>query len=258
MAATKPKLLFDNILVLGTLSATSEASGAPIGNIRDNELWSTWIPTSSADQNIDYDNGSNVTADAICFANHDFGTQTVSIEVFHSPSAGFTSGAVSVGTFTFASNDTKYLSLTSGTDRFWRIALTSIDAVPFIGQIFLGPELQMPVLPQDGFDTDLRQATSNRVTSRTGQALSVQTDFINRLVRMQFRFLTQAFVTASLVPFHDNFFLRGKPFFLMPDLTLDSRAFFLQPPENPRAEMPSQANFRHWTLEADGLQLNTW
>ncbi len=128
-------------------SITSEATGFPIENALDHNLDTYWKPTSTDNQEIDIDLGSALQVDGLAFfiKNYDTdhsnspGLATVNLKrssdniTYTLQGGGSVNLDNSVGTPIWFHNT----ALTSGTYRYWRIELQTMNTTIEIGQIFL-------------------------------------------------------------------------------------------------------------------------
>lgn len=239
----------------GISAITSEESGFPKENLYDWRLQTLWKPTSTATQNITIDKGAaGIVTDYFCIQNHDLGTRTATVTIYEDDNSGFTS-PTTLGTKAFTLDSPYFLSLTSGTERYNRIAITSLDAACYIGEIFLGAKLTMQKLPLDGYDVDDVSVVGKASASHDGNFLGAQVLYKQRNVNAAFRYLTDAWVLANLKDFLDDHYSNLKPFFYIPDATnYTDRVYFVRAPDNTRVSLPSESTFRHWDLQAIGIK----
>lgn len=257
-----PIILADNVLETyeAGLTVTSEAAGYPISNLIDRLPGTYWAPTSTATQDIDVDKlAPGVAVDFLCIGFHDLGTQTATITVYEDDNSGFTS-PTTLGTKSFTSDGLQFLSLTSGTERYNRIRITSLDAACYIGVLFLGKKLTMPVGPEFGYTPDAQRTYGASLVSTTGQFMGSAIDFTERKLEVTFRNIPQTFVASDLLPFLEDYYLQIKPFFVVPDpgnIYGTNKLYYMTPPDDPEIQLSTQEEnilLRTWTLTAYGVK----
>jgi len=260
MAATKPIILYNNYAeTYGINSVTTEDSSYPKENLVDWRYYTQYKGTSTATHNIVIDMGATLgtAPNYLVMANHNMGTAGATVTVQHDDNAGFTS-PTSVGNASPSTDNPFAISLTAGVERYWRIQITSLGANPEIGMLFLGPQYQMPVLPQDGYDVDMQQVSMRVNQSLGGHHLGSVLNATDRVIRASFRYLTEA-QAATYRDFWEDHFSKGKPVFYMPDNTnYSSRIYILRAPDNPQLAMVSQGTYRHVNFEGVGLRNVAW
>lgn len=260
MAASKPKILWNNYAeTYGIDAITTEAANQPKENLVDWRYYTQWHGSSTATHNIDIDMGAALSdaPDYLALANHNIGTAGATVTVYHDNNGSYSS-PTPVGSASPSDDSPFFISLTAGTERYWRIQLTSLSANPKIGMLFLGPEYEFPVLPRDGYDVDSQRANMRINQSIGGHTLGSVLRSTDRLVSASLAHFTEA-QAATYRDFWEDHYSLGKPFFYMPDLTnYASRIYIMRSPDNPTLSMPSQATLRNTEFQAVGLRHVKW
>jgi len=268
MAYQLPFILYDNVLEDGTLSVTSEESGFPKENMVDWLDWTYWKASSAVTQNIDVDKGAaGISVDTLAVLAHNFGTGGNSLDcditVQEDDNPSFSS-PTTLGSVTITDDKPFYLALTAGTERYNRIKIENMEDAPFIGVIFLGAKMTIPVGPEFDFDPDRQNIQSEKFVSYSGRMVSSAVKYSERDMNVPFRRIAQSFVALNLLPFLEDHWAQMIPFFFVPDpgdVFGTDKIYYLVAPDNPTIELPVYEDdiaFRNWTLRAQGVRQSTF
>ena len=123
---------------------TSEAAGFPIENAMDWNLDTYWKPTSTADQNIDFDFGSAVDVEGVVFWYHNYLTDhrngsTAKMQLWWSDNgSAWTQVAGDVNLQLVQSEPLDIMVKDLGaTHRYWRVTIKTLNTTVEISQIML-------------------------------------------------------------------------------------------------------------------------
>lgn len=268
MAFELPFILYDNVLEDGTLSVTSEASGFPKENLVDWLDWTYWKSTDASDQNIDVDKGAaGVTINTLAILAHNIGTAgnslNADVTVYEDDNDSFSS-PTQLGTVEITDDDPFYLDLTSGTERYNRIKISNIDEAVFIGVLWLGAKMEIPVGPEFTFDPDLQNVRSEKYNNYEGRMVGSAVKYSERSMNIPFRRISQSFVDSDLLPFLEDHYGQMKPFFFVPDpgdIFGTEKVYYLVAPNDPTINLPvyeDDIGFRDWILRAQGVRQSTF
>lgn len=202
-----PLVLWDNILLDGTVTASTEATDAPIENTLTDSTWDYWQPTTTSGTVTLTLAG---TASALGIAAHDLGSKGATINV--------KADGVSVLDSTVSPADDKPIlilfdSTTSTTN--WSIEITGASAAFSIGNLSLG----VPTVFESGIVpsyTPLYMAEDIELLQNT--SLGGQF-FQNRIVRksaetsIQLNILERSFVEGATFQNFRDYYNSGKTFF---------------------------------------------
>lgn len=131
-------------------SITSEATGYPKENLQDRSPHRVWKATGTANQTIDIDlNESSLTKDFIILSGHNLYTGGAHVYIGHDDNSSFSSLTEVYDDDPMEDDEPVLLAIFTGgattTERYWRIILSSLGAIPQIGAIFIGSILTHPV-----------------------------------------------------------------------------------------------------------------
>lgn len=134
-----PTVLFDNLFLDGTLSASTEAVGYPKESAVSENTNKSWKPTALP-ANLSVDLGSATAVDSFAVVAHSCGTQGNTVALQSSiDNATWTTRCTVVPT----DNTTILGMFTSTSARYWRI-LISNGSVPNIGVAMIGQRFNFP------------------------------------------------------------------------------------------------------------------
>ena len=254
----KPIVLYDNKLsTYGFVTVTSELSGYPKENTYDWRYFTKWQSTSSATQDFIIDLGAATICDSFAVMNHNLGTRGATLAVGTDTASAFPS-VTTIGTNTFTDDNPKYISLTSSSERYYRIRISGGTGAYACGMFFLGNKYTMPVLPQDGFDPDEQQAFFKVNTAITGHAVGSSVTHTDRMQKLSMRYVSEA-QAQTFKDFYEDHASLGKPFFYLPDITnYSTRIYLMRCPNNYALSMPSEGVYRHLNLECQGIRDVKW
>jgi len=243
-------------------TATSEAAGFPVTNIKDGRSYTKWKATSSADQNIDINTGTGggpFTVTSLAIIGHNMGTAGTTLTIEQDNSPGFSGGETLLHTVSPTNDDPFYNELdVSGSQQFYRLNLDSNSVAPEIGYIILGAKTTMEVGPQYGAAFHNFNAKGESFVSETGQHLGSALQFQERTINHKFKALTRSFLESDLLPFLYDHYGQFKPFFYVPDTAnLTTDVYFLRAPNNVKISLPTMGAVRdrhNWTLNGVGVK----
>jgi hypothetical protein len=127
-----PLVLFDNILLDGTVTATTEAANAEVENLLTDSTFDFWKPTTTSGT-VSLSLGSSATASALGISGHDLGTQGATVTVKR--------GATTVATVSPTDNSTILILFASGSSTSYSVQITGATAAPYISNMVLGVPL---------------------------------------------------------------------------------------------------------------------
>ncbi len=198
-----------------------------------------------------------IDTDLFGILRHNLGTAGTTLKVYDN-TTGVIAGATLLFTkvFSGASDDIIFMDdFTAGTQRFNIIELTLSTVIPFIGVLFVGKKLEMFRNPIQGYDIHSQQTFGELFVSQAGQKLANAIRFTNRRLLAEFEDLPETFVRNTLLPFMENHYLDGKPFFWKHDVISPStRVYFISGPTDPELTLPYFVNSHQFFLIAEGLK----
>lgn len=127
-----PMMLFDNILLSGTVTATTEDTDADVENLLTDSTFDFWKPTTTSGT-VSLSLGSSTTASALGISGHDLGTQGATITVKR--------GVTTVATVSPTDDSTIIILFASGTSTDYSVEITGATAAPYISNMVLGVPL---------------------------------------------------------------------------------------------------------------------
>lgn len=130
-----PMVLWDNVLLDGTVTASTEATDAEVENLLTDSTWDYWQPTTTSGT-VDLSISPSTAVSALGISAHDLGTQGATVTVYE------TSGTpVELASVT-PTNDSAILILFDSTDSTdFQISITGASAAFSIGNMCLGTPL---------------------------------------------------------------------------------------------------------------------
>lgn len=247
-----PVLLYERIFTAAQITADQEASGFPDDNLANLQTFKRWKATSSANQNITFNIGSSVSADAIGIAAHNLGTITADILVqYWTGSAWATPGGTAVVSIT---SDKPYLGLfTSQAATQFRLVLTNMSAVPEIGVILLGDRLTMEKPIAAGWDPTAERTEITAQESKTGVLLQNEVRFREQNLQATIKRLTDTWYRANFLPAWNSHLHKGDPFFFSWDHSLFPGDTMFVRVADPSVNAPYDPVRRNLSLQLRGL-----
>ena len=208
------RILYYNEIDKNSISASSEASGYPIGNVQDYQLIKAFRTTGISGEYIKIDAGSGNTITATCAAilSHNL-TSGATIKIQANATDDWAAPAIDE-TFTY-DGDIMIQYFTSGSYRYWRFYFddaSNPDGYIEIGRLFLGPYLQLNP-PKADFPLQYVD-TSTRKASLTGQTFGDE-GIVYRLFNFTFPYWDET-VRNEIVTMY-NEVRKIKPVILVPD-----------------------------------------
>jgi hypothetical protein len=215
-----PVILATNLFSLGTLSASSTASGYYVENLSDGLEYTHWKANTGGSQSVTLDLGvgNAQAASALGIKKHNLKTvgATVSVEssdngVDWTPRlAGF-----------IPSTDKAILkTFNSATARYWRISLAGCTAAPQMAVAVAGPRIDFPYPPATPFTPSEEGIEGETNRSKIGVLLGATVRWKTFRIHARWLNLTRTWLDAYLQPWWDGHASNLKPFFWAWDLGL--------------------------------------
>lgn len=201
-----PLVLWDNILLDGTVTASTEATDAPIENTLTDSTWDYWQPTTTSGT-VSLTLGASTTASALGIAAHDLGSKGATVTVKRS--------TTTVATINPTDDKPILILFASGSSTTWSVEITGASAAFSIGNLSLG----VPTVFESGIVpsyTPLYMAEDIELLQNT--SLGGQF-FQNRIVRksaetsIQLNILERSFVEGATFQSFRDYYNSGKTFF---------------------------------------------
>ena len=257
MASAYPIVLWKNLLATyGVAAITSEATGYLKANLYDYRQFTTWRSTSTATQNIDIDMGAALAtaADGLFIAGHNLGSKTATLTLTSTASSDYTSGAATLLTKAFTSDDPYYTDITSSTSRYWRAAITSIDSnYAEIGELWISPKYTFPVLPTDGWKPFPQRGRGRVLRSVGGNLLGSATQARDLSWQSSLRYVTQT-QAETYRDFFQQHAYKLLPFVFVPDNTnYAGKAELVTLPDEPELLITQEGTKYHVDFQYQGL-----
>lgn len=201
-----PLVLWDNIFLDGTVTASTEAADAPVENALTDSTWDYWQPTTTSGT-VSLTLGSSTTASALGIAAHDLGSKGATVTVKR--------GATTVATVN-PTDDTPILILfASASSTTWSVEITGAIAAFSIGNMILG----VPTV----FESGVVPAYTPLYMSETVELLQNQSlggqFFQNRVIRksaetsIQLNILERSFIEGATFQNFRNYYNDGSAFY---------------------------------------------
>jgi hypothetical protein len=127
-----PLVLFDNILLNGTVTATTEATNAEVENLLTDSTFDFWKPTTTSGT-VSLSLGVSGTASALGIAGHDLGTQGATVTVKQ--------GTTTLATVSPTDDSTIIILFASTSGTAFSVEITGATAAPYISNMILGVPL---------------------------------------------------------------------------------------------------------------------
>jgi hypothetical protein len=208
LGTTGANLLYRNLLLEGTLTATSEAADGLVENAVSGETWDYWTQTVTA-SNMAVDLGVARAVDGCGISSHTIGSSGAMINIQRS------SDNVTWFTETTASptnDDALFFVFPSITARYWRIQITG--AICSIGVVILGQRLQFTSGVLTGH-TSMHNAKKSKMMNTTTVSGQHRNNRITRMGiegKVDFGLVDTSFGDGAFQEFKDHY-NAGKIFF---------------------------------------------
>lgn len=201
-----PMVLWYNVLLDGTVTASTEATDAEVENLLTDSTFDYWRPTTTSGT-ISLSLGASKTISAVGIAAHDLGTQGATVTV----KAGITTLATVVPT----DDSTIIILVASTAGTAFSVEITGATAAPSIGNLFMG----VPLVFESGIVPSYTPLwMAEEVELLQNQSLGGQF-FQNRVVRksantsVNLNILDRAFIEGTPFQSFREHYNTGKSFF---------------------------------------------
>ena len=201
-----PMVLWYNVLLDGTVTASTEATDAEVENLLTDSTFDYWRPTTTSGT-ISLSLGSSKTISAVGIAAHDLGTRGATVTV----KAGITTLATVVPT----DDSTIIILVASTAGTAFSVEITGATAAPSIGNLFMG----VPLVFESGIVPSYTPLwMAEEIELLQNQSLGGQF-FQNRVVRksantsVNLNILDRAFIEGAPFQSFREHYNTGKSFF---------------------------------------------
>lgn len=182
----KVKFFWQQALASMTMTATSEATGYAKENIYDTRESTLWKATTSADQTLSFDAGAGSTysADYLAISNHNLATVGATVSFQH---AGDADDWTDLCAPFIPDSDgiiLKEVDLTLR--RKWRIVLSGMSDIPFIGIAIFGQKTELDHA-WGSFDPNAQEKKDNVVFSQNGYLLGIHERYTENQIQLKFQ-----------------------------------------------------------------------
>lgn len=247
MASSYPRIAFQNLFNTSNISVTSEDTGYEIINLLDWKTYTTWKASSTDSQIITGDFSSNYTIDCLAFENHNLNGKTITIESSEDGGSNWTVRA----SFTIASDKAYAAYFTMFSANLIRITIPPGSEVVEIGVLIIGKSLEIPSLPDSGFDPTHRVATLDDAESETGRLLGRNVLYTKVKLSLNFPYLTQEWCNDYYIPFWEEH--AHLPFFFTWNFSQDpANTYYVRFP-SPELNLPFVNVYRSLYFDLEGL-----
>ena len=214
-----PVIHATNLLPLGTLSASSTASGYDVANLGDVLEFTHWKAgvSGTAWIMLDLGVGASGTASALGIKRHNLKTVGAAINVESSNDA--ITWTPRLLEFTPASDKAFLKTFTAATARYWRINLASCTAAPQMAVCVLGPRIDFPLPPESPFAPAEEGIEGDVNRSKLGVLLGVTVRWRTFRVRARWTRIERNWLESNMQAWWDNHASNLKPFFWAWDLS---------------------------------------
>lgn len=187
-----PMVLWYNVLLDGTVTASTEATNAEVENLLTDSTFDYWRPTTTSGT-VSLSLGSSKTISAVGIAAHDLGTQGATITI--------KAGATTLATVNPTDDSTIIVLFASTSGTAFSVEITGATAAPSIGNLFMG----VPLVFESGITPSYTPLwMAEEIELLQNQSLGGQF-FQNRVVRKS----ANTSVNLNIL---DRTFIEGNPF----------------------------------------------
>ena len=250
----KPCILWQNLLLGGTVTASTEAAGYSKENLRNWRIEYRWMGLDAEEQWVQLDAGAGAefTVDSLAIAGHDLFAQGAEDVVFQH-SANGSDWTNCHDPITPESDRPLAIFLAPPvTDRFFRLLIPAgYDAPPSLGLLFIGVAMEFPTWFSSPFKPKSRIRKTDSNVSREGLPLGGQVKWRQRRVRCSLHSLTIAWLEANWEPFfieHDDCF-----FMVWDRENHPTEVWVVQFPDNAENDVPYRGSTCDLSFEVIGL-----
>jgi len=259
MAHTKPVILWNSILPLGTLAADDTAAGYDVLNLKDFRTHTFWKGATAANKFITLSGLSPAqTVDAIGIVGHNLGTITADVIVQYWNGSTWLNLTLEVlPGWPYQPTDDKpiLLLLNSQSATQFRFSLSSLSAAPQIAVVLLGTRLTMEQWLSGGWDPSGRRTVAEGMDSQTGNFLGATVRYQEIALAPQFERLTPTWVAANLMPFWDDHVSLLKPFFWAWEPSdHPTEVYWVRVADNQALSLPFDPDLRSFNLQLKGAR----
>lgn len=220
------RILYGNVLSLGTLAATTTASGFQVRSLLDWRTYTKWRSSDTSTQYLTVNCGSAKTADALGVAAHNLADVGASVSVEYS-SDNFV-GDVNEALAAFVATSGPILkTFTPRTAQYWRLKITGLTAACEVAIATLGQVLTFPEHIHGEYTPVRKESKSEAEVSEKGHLLGVVTSFTQISSKVEFQFLTDTWFRNTFEPAWDAHLGKFIPFFWQHNVELAPGDVFL-------------------------------
>lgn len=260
MAVSAPIILAENILELGTPTATDTDSDAAYSvlHLTDRRTYTYWLGASAGTKYVTIDCGTAVAADTLAIIGHNLYTANATVSVEHSDD-NVTWAEVLAG-FTPTSDHAFMKTFTTATKRYRRLKIVTASIAAKIAVVFLGARVTFPRTwshPSRGsFDPLPEKVVASSVRSKAGNLLGSVLQYASITMTMEIEFLTDTWIAGTFRTLWDTYLSQLYPVFVSWDPgDHPTEVLFGKIPDDFELSRPwTQNAYRSLSLEFEGVK----
>ena len=222
-----PRILYLNRTIGATITASAEDSGYPDDNLGDWREYEKWQGSAANSYTIIINLGSAASVTAFALVGHNLNTCGARYKL-EAGTDDITFGTAVVAYTTPATDRSLADYFTNPGKQYLQLTIDNNGGAvftPSIGVLFLGDYLTMERLPETPLDPDEIEDVKEELINETGSLIGAIIDHTLRRQSWSFKWLTQAWVTATWLPFLRTY--RNLPFIFHWDVDTDTAAVYL-------------------------------
>jgi hypothetical protein len=215
-----PVILATNLLPLGTLSASSTASGYYVESLSDGLEYTHWKAAAGGAQSVTLDlgAGNGQAASALGLKKHNLKTVSATVSVESSDNGA--DWTTRLAGFVPSTDKALLKTFAAATARYWRINMAGCTAAPQMAVAAAGPRIDFPYPPDSPFTPSEEGIEGETNRSKLGVLLGVTVRWKTFRIRARWTRLLRSWLDANLVPWWDAHASNLKPFFWAWDLSV--------------------------------------
>ncbi len=235
----KPLILYDNLLVNGTLSSSTLESGSNVQNIRDYRPY-TFVKFAAAGTNyIAVEFGQAFAIDSIAVCGHNLYSVSAQLKL-----QKYTTSWIDIISESVNSNNAFMFHFEQEQASKYRIQIINSVGKPYLGVAFIGKALEMEYPPDGPRSIYNESIIVDTEISKGGNLLGNTIRFNPIEINHNYSNLSKTFVQNSFITFW-NYAKTLKPFFYAIDLTNNPNdIFYVRLKEDSVLDMP-QSNLNY-------------
>jgi len=247
-----PIILYNNLLINGTLTSSALASGYDVQNVKDYRPYTIAKFAAAGSNYIQLDIAISTPVTTLAVCGHNFFTTGAALQLQSWNGTAWVN--VTGGSITPANDNAFMLYFTSVSSAKFKLVIINTVGLPFVGSLFIGAALLVEWPPSAPRAPYAEGIVADTEISKSGNLLGSILRYNPNDLSFSFTNLTRTWLKNNFLPFW-NYAKTLKPFFFCLDYTTEPENVFYCTVKTEMQYAVQQSNLNYGDVQ---LTMNGW